>query len=75
MPWGTMNGWLRTEAEQRGKWQQLRVQDLRAAQVAARQAAVEPRPVPATARREANVGREISTGREATATFGCSEAA
>jgi hypothetical protein len=33
MPWGTMNGWLRTEGEQRGKWLQQRVQDLRAAQV------------------------------------------
>ena len=64
MPWGTMNGWLRTEAEQRGKWQQLRVQDLRAAQVATRQAAVEPRPAPAAARREATAGRESSTARE-----------
>ena len=33
MPWGTMNGWLRIEAEQRGMWQQVRAQDLRAAQV------------------------------------------
>jgi hypothetical protein len=33
MPWGTMNGWLRLETEQRGAWLQQRVQDLRAAQV------------------------------------------
>jgi hypothetical protein len=33
MPWGTMNGWLRIETEQRGAWLQQRVQDLRAAQV------------------------------------------
>jgi hypothetical protein len=33
MPWGTMNGWLRLETEQRGTWLQQRVQDLRAAQV------------------------------------------
>ena len=78
MPWGTMNGWLRTEAEQRGKWQQLRVQDLRAAQVATRQAAVEPGPVPAARpAAEVTAGRETSTGtgREATATYGCAEAA
>lgn len=34
MPWGTMNGWLRLETEQRGAWRQQRVQDLRAAKVA-----------------------------------------
>ncbi|MFT4110850.1 hypothetical protein [Propionicimonas sp.] len=34
MPWGTMNGWIRLEAEQRGAWTRLRVQDLRSAQVA-----------------------------------------
>ena len=34
MPWGTMNGWLRLESEQRGTWLQQRVQDLRAALVA-----------------------------------------
>ena len=62
-PWGTMNGWLRTEAEQRGKWQQLRVQDLRAAQVATRRAPAEDWPNPATAHRER------------TADFGCPEAA
>lgn len=33
-PWGTMNGWLRIETEQRGAWMQQRVQDLRAARVA-----------------------------------------
>ena len=33
-PWGTMNGWLRVETEQRGAWLQQRVQDLRAARVA-----------------------------------------
>ena len=32
-PWGTMNGWLRVEAEQRGAWRQQRVQDLRAARL------------------------------------------
>jgi hypothetical protein len=63
MPWGTMNGWLRTEAEQRGKWQHLRVQDLRAAQVAGRQASVGARPAPAAAHREP------------AATIGCPEAA
>ena len=41
MPWGTMNDWLRIEAEgrfeseRRGAWRQQRVQDLRAAQVVA----------------------------------------
>ncbi len=51
MPWGTMNGWLRLEAEQRGTWLQQRVQDLRAAQVAGRsERAIEP-PTPIAARR------------------------
>jgi hypothetical protein len=35
-PWGTMNGWLRVEGEQRGAWLTRRVQDLRAAQVVRR---------------------------------------
>ncbi|MGC3994950.1 MAG: hypothetical protein QM779_12680 [Propionicimonas sp.] len=39
MPWGTMNNWIRIEAEQRNAWTRLRVQDLRSAQVAR-----EPRP-------------------------------
>lgn len=34
IPWGTMNGWLRTEGEQRGAWLARRVQDVRAVQVA-----------------------------------------
>ncbi len=52
MPWGTMNGWLRLETEQRGSWLQQRVQDLRAAQVARQaEAAVEP-PTRIAARRQ-----------------------
>ena len=45
MPWGTMNNWLRIEAEQRNAWTQLRVQDLRAAQVEPRPAHTAWRPV------------------------------
>ncbi len=41
-PWGTMNGWLRTEGEQRGAWLARRVQDVRAAQVARRPETVTP---------------------------------
>jgi hypothetical protein len=52
MPWGTMNGWLRVEAEQRGRWQQLRVQDLRAAQVSGRPVTVQAPPTPIGAHRE-----------------------
>ena len=56
-PWGTMNGWLRVEAEQRGAWRQQRVQDLRAARVAGlpavapvrRAAKATTRPAPARA--------------------------
>jgi hypothetical protein len=44
MPWGTMNGWLRTEGEQRGRWLQQRVQDLRAAQVVKQVESMEQRP-------------------------------
>lgn len=45
MPWGTMNGWLRVEGEQRGAWLTQRVQDLRAAQVVRRPEGA-PTPLP-----------------------------
>lgn len=45
MPWGTMNGWLRVEGEQRGAWLARRVQDVRGAQVARRPEPA-PRPTP-----------------------------
>jgi hypothetical protein len=35
-PWGTMNGWLRLETEQRGAWTRQRVQDLRSARLPSR---------------------------------------
>ncbi len=63
MPWGTMNGWLRVEAEQRGRWQQLRVQDLRAAQVSGRPVTIQAAPTP------------IAAHREPTTAPGCTEAA
>ena len=44
MPWGTMNDWLRVEAELGNAWTQLRVQDLRAAQVERRSARTVRRP-------------------------------
>ena len=63
MPWGTMNGWLRLETEQRGSWLRQRVQDLRAAQVARHSgSAVEP---PA----------RIAAHRRPAADLGCAEAA
>ena len=52
MPWGTMNGWLRLETEQRGSWLQQRVQDLRAAQVTRQAESVVPRPTPIAVRRQ-----------------------
>ena len=62
-PWGTMNGWLRLETEQRGSWLQQRVQDLRAAQVARQaEAAVEP-------------PTRLATHRQTVADRGCPEAA
>ncbi len=63
MPWGTMNGWLRIEAEQRGRWQQVRAQDLRAAQVPKQ--AAEPAPGK----------RRPTTKHAASAMPGCPEAA
>jgi hypothetical protein len=60
-----MNGWLRLEAEQRGKWQQVRVQDLRAAQVAKQAAAA----LPAPARLRPTKDRRSAAGQ------GCPEAA
>ena len=56
MPWGTMNGWLRVEGEQRGAWLTRRVQDLRAAQVVrrpeiVRRPEVAPAPLPDAALR------------------------
>ena len=50
-PWGTMNGRYRLETEQRGVWLQLRVQDLRAAQVARQ---------PESARLPESEGRRLS---------------
>lgn len=52
-PWGTMNGWLRFENEQRGRWMQQRVQDLRAAQVAGLPAVAAVRPADPEAPRPA----------------------
>ena len=52
MPWGTMNGWLRLETEQRGSWLQQRVQDLRAAQVTRQAESVVPRPIRIAERRQ-----------------------
>ncbi len=43
-PWGTMNGWLRFETEQQGRWRRQRVQDLRAAQVTGLPAVAPVRP-------------------------------
>lgn len=48
-PWGTMNGWLRLEAEQRGAWRRQRVQDLRAAQVVKTAAPAPKEPLPRAA--------------------------
>jgi hypothetical protein len=63
MPWGTMNGWLRLETEQRGSWLRQRVQDLRAAQVATQaETAVEP-------------PTRIAVHRQQTADLDCPEAA
>lgn len=67
MPWGTMNGWLRLETEQRGTWLQQRVQDLRAAQVATRTAAQDGRAVQLPAR--------TATPRRPAEDLGCPEAA
>ena len=62
-PWGTMNGRYRLENEQRGVWLQLRVQDLRAAQVARQpEPAVEP-------------PTRIAARRQPAADLGCREAA
>jgi len=62
-PWGTMNGWLRLETEQRGSWLQQRVQDLRAAQVAGRAESAVERPI------------RIAANRQPAADLGCAEAA
>ena len=59
-PWGTMNGWLRFETEQRGRWMQQRVQDLRAARVDGPPAVVAVRPEPGPAARPAIVGGECA---------------
>jgi hypothetical protein len=67
MPWGTMNGWLRLETEQRGTWLQQRVQDLRAAQVATRTATQDGRAVQLPAR--------TATPRRPAEDLGCPEAA
>ena len=63
MPWGTMNGWLRLEAEQRGSWLQQRVQDLRAAKVARQSESAVERPT------------RIAAHRQPAADLGCAEAA
>jgi len=63
MPWGTMNGWIRLETEQRGSWLQQRVQDLRAAQVARQSESAVARPT------------RIATHRQPAADLGCAEAA
>ena len=63
MPWGTMNGWLRLETEQRGSWLQQRVQDLHAAQVARQAEASVERPT------------RIAAHRQPVADLGCPEAA
>ena len=52
MPWGTMNGWLRLETEQRGTWVQQRVQDLRAVQVVTRAELADQRTTPKAAPEE-----------------------
>lgn len=52
MPWGTMNGWIRLETEQRGSWLQQRVQDLRAAQVARQSETAVARPTRIAAHRQ-----------------------
>lgn len=62
-PWGTMNGWLRLETEQRGSWLQQRVQDLRAAQVVRHAESAVERPT------------RIAAHREPVADLGCPEAA
>lgn len=62
-PWGTMNGWLRLETEQRGSWLQQRVQDLRAAQVARQAETVVEPPT------------RIAAHRQPVADRGCPEAA
>ena len=70
MPWGTMNGWLRLESEQRGSWLQQRVQDLRAAQVSRQsESAVE--------QSQSAVERptRIAAHRQPAADLGCAEAA
>ena len=63
MPWGTMNGWLRLETEQRGSWLRQRVQDLRAAQVARQAETAVERPT------------RIAAHRQPVADLGCPEAA
>jgi hypothetical protein len=63
MPWGTMNGWLRLETEQRGSWLQQRVQDLRAAQVARQDQSAVERPT------------RTAVHRQPAADLGCPEAA
>lgn len=56
-PWGTMNGWLRLETEQRDTWLRQRVQDLRAAQVTRQAENAVERPTPLAAHLQPSVVR------------------